>query len=48
MYEAILLGFFHIPKKGSTFNKYSYDFKIMAVEVDLSGKNGGLKLMSLT
>jgi transposase-like protein len=34
-----------MAKKGSKFNKYGYEFKIMVVEDYLSGKNGGLRIL---
>jgi len=32
-----------MAKKGSKFNKYSYEFKIMVVEDYLSGNSGGIR-----
>ena len=31
-----------MAKKGSKFNKYTYEFKVMVVEDYLSGKSGGI------
>lgn len=42
MFKTILGGSFLMAKKGSSFNKYTFEFKIMVVEDYLSGNSGGL------